>query len=121
MAGGPRYLEEDCVRESSAQAHRTLRFYVHDVSRVLYRIVFRRLRSEPLSLGKDSVVGPIARRISKEIRQRAGNHGNQDAGGDRRAQCAESIACSHTESVSYTHLRAHETPEHLVCRLLLEK
>src|SRR5678816_2188644 len=23
------------------------------------------------------------------------------------------------ESVSYTHLRAHETPEHLVCRLLL--
>src|SRR5678815_4323527 len=25
-----------------------------------------------------------------------------------------------TNSVSYTHLRAHETPEHLVCRLLLE-
>src|SRR5674536_373662 len=24
-------------------------------------------------------------------------------------------------SVSYTHLRAHETPEHLVCHLLLEK
>ena len=23
--------------------------------------------------------------------------------------------------VSYTYLRAHETPEHLVCRLLLEK
>src|SRR5665254_21457 len=23
------------------------------------------------------------------------------------------------DSVSYTHLRAHETPEHLVCRLLL--
>ena len=26
-----------------------------------------------------------------------------------------------TTAVSYTHLRAHETPEHLVCRLLLEK
>eukprot|EP00658_Telonema_sp_P-2_P025656 TRINITY_DN20333_c0_g1_i1.p1 TRINITY_DN20333_c0_g1~~TRINITY_DN20333_c0_g1_i1.p1 ORF type:complete len:107 (+),score=9.22 TRINITY_DN20333_c0_g1_i1:254-574(+) len=26
-----------------------------------------------------------------------------------------------TQPVSYTHLRAHETPEHLVCRLLLEK
>eukprot|EP00658_Telonema_sp_P-2_P027066 TRINITY_DN20986_c0_g1_i2.p2 TRINITY_DN20986_c0_g1~~TRINITY_DN20986_c0_g1_i2.p2 ORF type:complete len:101 (+),score=31.69 TRINITY_DN20986_c0_g1_i2:133-435(+) len=26
-----------------------------------------------------------------------------------------------TQAVSYTHLRAHETPEHLVCRLLLEK
>src|SRR5678815_4274657 len=25
------------------------------------------------------------------------------------------------EQISYTHLRAHETPEHLVCRLLLEK
>ena len=25
------------------------------------------------------------------------------------------------EPVAYTHLRAHETPEHLVCRLLLEK
>ena len=25
------------------------------------------------------------------------------------------------EAVSYTHLRAHETPEHLVCRLMLEK
>mgnify|MGYP007068805428 CR=1 FL=1 len=24
-------------------------------------------------------------------------------------------------AVSYTHLRAHETPEHLVCRLLLEQ
>src|SRR5678815_896866 len=29
------------------------------------------------------------------------------------------VAC--LNSVSYTHLRAHETPEHLVCRLLLEK
>src|SRR5678815_2363984 len=27
----------------------------------------------------------------------------------------------HPKAVSYTHLRAHETPEHLVCRLLLEK
>eukprot|EP00658_Telonema_sp_P-2_P066951 TRINITY_DN55909_c0_g1_i1.p1 TRINITY_DN55909_c0_g1~~TRINITY_DN55909_c0_g1_i1.p1 ORF type:complete len:205 (-),score=58.83 TRINITY_DN55909_c0_g1_i1:60-674(-) len=28
---------------------------------------------------------------------------------------------NHLSTVSYTHLRAHETPEHLVCRLLLEK
>src|SRR5678816_2204778 len=27
---------------------------------------------------------------------------------------------SEGEPLSYTHLRAHETPEHLVCRLLLE-
>src|SRR5678816_2505059 len=36
------------------------------------------------------------------------------------------VAASHADrvgglTVSYTHLRAHETPEHLVCRLLLEK
>src|SRR5678816_4746322 len=29
--------------------------------------------------------------------------------------------CISVSAVSYTHLRAHETPEHLVCRLLLEK
>src|SRR5674536_354736 len=29
--------------------------------------------------------------------------------------------CRRYGPVSYTHLRAHETPEHLVCRLLLEK
>ena len=29
--------------------------------------------------------------------------------------------CDRLIPVSYTHLRAHETPEHLVCRLLLEK
>src|SRR5678815_4328582 len=29
--------------------------------------------------------------------------------------------CPSHGAVSYTHLRAHETPEHLVCRLLLEK
>ena len=28
---------------------------------------------------------------------------------------------SETDPVSYTHLRAHETSLHLVCRLLLEK
>src|SRR5678816_1218588 len=30
-------------------------------------------------------------------------------------------SCRRPGPVSYTHLRAHETPEHLVCRLLLEK
>src|SRR5678816_3717361 len=27
------------------------------------------------------------------------------------------LSTEHTRPVSYTHLRAHETPEHLVCRL----
>src|SRR5678816_1227820 len=30
------------------------------------------------------------------------------------------VAVTGDDAVSYTHLRAHETPEHLVCRLLLE-
>src|SRR5678815_5865978 len=47
----------------------------------------------------------------------------------RRSQVAKAEVCktsiqrfeSARRPVSYTHLRAHETPEHLVCRLLLEK
>src|SRR5678816_851916 len=35
-----------------------------------------------------------------------------------RGQVFQTLTAS---AVSYTHLRAHETPEHLVCRLLLEK
>ena len=31
------------------------------------------------------------------------------------------ITLHYFESVSYTHLRAHETDSYLVCRLLLEK
>ena len=34
---------------------------------------------------------------------------------------AEFVGTPVCRPVSYTHLRAHETPEHLVCRLLLEK
>src|SRR5678816_4301196 len=34
---------------------------------------------------------------------------------------ASSFGFHDIDPVSYTHLRAHETPEHLVCRLLLEK
>src|SRR5678816_4721280 len=39
----------------------------------------------------------------------------------RPKRLAFSVGELATEPVSYTHLRAHETPEHLVCRLLLEK
>src|SRR5660398_292230 len=34
---------------------------------------------------------------------------------------SSSLACPMAASVSYTHLRAHETKANLVCRLLLEK
>src|SRR5674536_232294 len=48
-------------------------------------------------------------------RQRRLRHRSALGHGDARAP-----ACRQ-HPVSYTHLRAHETPEHLVCRLLLEK
>eukprot|EP00658_Telonema_sp_P-2_P017803 TRINITY_DN16945_c0_g2_i1.p1 TRINITY_DN16945_c0_g2~~TRINITY_DN16945_c0_g2_i1.p1 ORF type:complete len:130 (+),score=14.51 TRINITY_DN16945_c0_g2_i1:20-409(+) len=39
-----------------------------------------------------------------------------------RSSSRPAMLCIHDlVPVSYTHLRAHETPEHLVCRLLLEK
>src|SRR5678815_721409 len=40
---------------------------------------------------------------------------NQLRGGARTATVLNGLPI--TVSVSYTHLRAHETPEHLVCRL----
>src|SRR5678815_718729 len=42
------------------------------------------------------------------------------AGGDIIFQGQSLVNRSQEEPVSYTHLRAHETPEQLVCRLLLE-
>eukprot|EP00658_Telonema_sp_P-2_P003122 TRINITY_DN11148_c0_g1_i2.p1 TRINITY_DN11148_c0_g1~~TRINITY_DN11148_c0_g1_i2.p1 ORF type:complete len:182 (+),score=44.39 TRINITY_DN11148_c0_g1_i2:298-843(+) len=41
---------------------------------------------------------------------------NQNNGGGGGVEYVQWVS-----TVSYTHLRAHETPEHLVCRLLLEK
>src|SRR5678815_114045 len=34
---------------------------------------------------------------------------------------SRNLSIQRSTTVSYTHLRAHETPEHIVCRLLLEK
>ena len=42
-----------------------------------------------------------------------------DENGERIRLASGNWKCH--KAVSYTHLRAHETPEHLVCRLLLEK
>src|SRR5674536_369402 len=41
--------------------------------------------------------------------------------GGRRSKLGVDQRRTARTPVSYTHLRAHETPEHLVCRLLLEK
>src|SRR5674536_188907 len=46
---------------------------------------------------------------------------NQSCAGAPRCKQRGMFAPPLQTPVSYTHLRAHETPEHLVCRLLLEK
>src|SRR5678815_5995730 len=60
----------------------------------------------------------------QRILLRVENRAKQQSGQKCRAANAPSDGNPHFVSlisVSYTHLRAHETPEHLVCRLLLEK
>eukprot|EP00658_Telonema_sp_P-2_P033799 TRINITY_DN24741_c0_g1_i1.p1 TRINITY_DN24741_c0_g1~~TRINITY_DN24741_c0_g1_i1.p1 ORF type:complete len:101 (-),score=38.73 TRINITY_DN24741_c0_g1_i1:75-377(-) len=44
-----------------------------------------------------------------------------DYGDEDQMRVLHKVIKEHPDAVSYTHLRAHETPEHLVCRLLLEK
>ena len=60
--------------------------------------------------GRDEhCAGPVGRRRSPPVETEAGPDRTDDAGERGHA------------SVSYTHLRAHETVLDLVCRLLLEK
>ena len=46
---------------------------------------------------------------------------NLDAIATKFVSTIDTVKSVGVDTVSYTHLRAHETPEHLVCRLLLEK
>ena len=64
--------------------------------------------------------------VGRKLREHQIARGEQLAGagdiGDVRVHLAgEDREVLQPVPVSYTHLRAHETPEHLVCRLLLEK
>eukprot|EP00658_Telonema_sp_P-2_P027289 TRINITY_DN21101_c0_g1_i1.p1 TRINITY_DN21101_c0_g1~~TRINITY_DN21101_c0_g1_i1.p1 ORF type:complete len:342 (-),score=59.01 TRINITY_DN21101_c0_g1_i1:48-1073(-) len=60
-----------------------------------------------------------ADQMANTVREPA--HGSQPLLGQQAAAQFAEVARGATHAVSYTHLRAHETPEHLVCRLLLEK
>src|SRR5678816_4356799 len=60
----------------------------------------------------------IRDRAQQRLQQMSGStsqRGGQSGSSGRQQQVSD------LRPVSYTHLRAHETPEHLVCRLLLEK
>src|SRR5678816_4723027 len=77
-------------------------------------------RVRPISVRQtvDAVIEMVAPQlVQKALRLEsyaAPNDGHILADADRTRQIL-------LNAVSYTHLRAHETPEHLVCRLLLEK
>ena len=72
---------------------------------------------------------PIARKLADEIHRAAGdvvagdchlaNTAINEQIGEEPLHPLQLIARAYG-TVSYTHLRAHETPEQLVCRLLLE-
>eukprot|EP00658_Telonema_sp_P-2_P078150 TRINITY_DN7248_c0_g2_i2.p1 TRINITY_DN7248_c0_g2~~TRINITY_DN7248_c0_g2_i2.p1 ORF type:complete len:377 (+),score=99.92 TRINITY_DN7248_c0_g2_i2:47-1177(+) len=58
---------------------------------------------------------------SKDIVRRVVAQGRDAKTLTFKAAAESTMTVSTLDPVSYTHLRAHETPEHLVCRLLLEK
>eukprot|EP00658_Telonema_sp_P-2_P007750 TRINITY_DN12881_c0_g1_i1.p1 TRINITY_DN12881_c0_g1~~TRINITY_DN12881_c0_g1_i1.p1 ORF type:complete len:480 (-),score=100.39 TRINITY_DN12881_c0_g1_i1:30-1469(-) len=71
------------------------------------------------------IIQPILEAACIAFKNPKGPSAYEEDGGGR---CTESVRQAPRRafrrasiSVSYTHLRAHETPEHLVCRLLLEK
>eukprot|EP00658_Telonema_sp_P-2_P052729 TRINITY_DN4099_c0_g1_i2.p1 TRINITY_DN4099_c0_g1~~TRINITY_DN4099_c0_g1_i2.p1 ORF type:complete len:102 (-),score=36.65 TRINITY_DN4099_c0_g1_i2:41-346(-) len=61
----------------------------------------------------------------EDLKQRLGHENRGKGEAELRAKLDElrclDVDLGEDSPVSYTHLRAHETPEHLVCRLLLEK
>src|SRR5665254_14640 len=79
----------------------------------VYNIFFlmRRQPQRPTRV-RSSAASDVYKRQDRGRRDREEVHGLDH----RRAADRDGL-----RAVSYTHLRAHETPEHLVCRLLLEK
>eukprot|EP00658_Telonema_sp_P-2_P013006 TRINITY_DN14941_c0_g1_i1.p1 TRINITY_DN14941_c0_g1~~TRINITY_DN14941_c0_g1_i1.p1 ORF type:complete len:101 (-),score=24.19 TRINITY_DN14941_c0_g1_i1:67-369(-) len=76
-----------------------------DVTLAMDFVVDTPLEPPPLAVVDRGAPSSIARRRSSSARS------------------TSTLSCPYSAliPVSYTHLRAHETPEHLVCRLLLEK
>src|SRR5678816_1744655 len=69
----------------------------------------------------EAEVAPADRKVARELSQRKTERHQQTRASDDQTREDQESPHHSPRSVSYTHLRAHETPEHLVCRLLLEK
>src|SRR5678815_5195762 len=70
----------------------------------------------------DHALLAVLRRAADELAGRRGRRAEVELRSGQIVQPGfEAERGDGADAVSYTHLRAHETPEHLVCRLLLEK
>ena len=97
------------LRSLSLQSHLTLIFF------------FLMIRRPPRSTqSRSSAASDVYKRQASDTPGPAEN-AFQAADGPAPGLAAYRGAHDRPCAVSYTHLRAHETPEHLVCRLLLEK
>src|SRR5674536_8344 len=75
-------------------------------------------------LGSLGMVAVLAAQVREQEHQRKRERPDKRSNPRTDLEAASSTLSNSTgniDPVSYTHLRAHETPEHLVCRLLLEK
>eukprot|EP00658_Telonema_sp_P-2_P040950 TRINITY_DN29284_c0_g1_i1.p2 TRINITY_DN29284_c0_g1~~TRINITY_DN29284_c0_g1_i1.p2 ORF type:complete len:141 (-),score=28.90 TRINITY_DN29284_c0_g1_i1:116-538(-) len=102
----PSTLEEECIFDDDVEAacrHHLVR------SSDSSGTARRRSPGASIPLLRGVVVVVVDSRLITEYIMRA-----KDA-------CPSDTSLNNIIPVSYTHLRAHETPEHLVCRLLLEK
>ena len=82
-----------------------------------------RRQSSLASRGRVAVAAPLARasRVAPRGRGRGAALAIRAAGTIQKVTKSELEEVMKVRPVSYTHLRAHETREDLVCRLLLEK
>src|SRR5678815_3800852 len=68
----------------------------------------------------DASIVPVPTQRTVKTRTTSCRLGAHRRGGSRSPPSCGRRTAMRAGPVSYTHLRAHETPEHLVCRLLLE-
>src|SRR5674536_220397 len=93
---------EMCIRDSAIKPQHT-QFLVDMFARELVRAAPWRLMSFAQKIAHsviDMSINSLTRRCERAM-----------------GEVSSPTAQKAVESVSYTHLRAHETPEHLVCRL----
>ncbi|WP_228762098.1 FHIPEP family type III secretion protein, partial [Campylobacter coli] len=91
------------------------------VSEVQARFTLDAMPGKQMAIDADLNAGLIDEQTARARRQEIIAEANFYGAMDGSSKFIKGDAVAGIITVSYTHLRAHETPEHLVCRLLLEK